>query len=402
MGISSFNVNSYTRNQPELRIPQPPIVAKRSPNNNDKYTISQEWINTLTNAVFVLTSYVNGIPTWSDITGASGLFTAITVTTGPNSILGTTSINNSGIASTNIGTGTNSGVTTIGNTATAGSGIALNVGSGNLVVTGGGNVVSIGADAAANTVLVGSLTNGATTSIDGGNSTGVGSAAITLGTAAAGDIQVGLTSHTGTIFVGTSTVGDTVRIGASAGPNTVIVGTTNTTAATTINAGSGGIGLTGAVTSANSITVTNGTITSNNTGSGVAFAGVTSAGTGVTATLASLNATTDTLRLTGGGIRTAPVSSASGASPRTVSARFGVADFTTVINAAATAALAITNTMSTTGSIVLATVQCATVGSAVVIRNIDVSVAGTITVNVTNLGGTNTGADIFVTFWLMN
>lgn len=252
MAISSFNVNSYTRNQPELRIPQPPIVAKRSPGNNDRYAISQEWINTLTNAVFILTSYVGGIPTWSDITGAAGTFSSITVTTGPNSILGTTTINGSGTASTNIGTGTNSGVTTIGNTATAGSGVAINVGSGNFVVTGGGNVISIGADNAANTLLLGTLTNGASTSIDGGNSTGVGSAAITLATAAAGDIQIGLSSQTGAIHLGNSTVGNTVNIsnavntgadvvniaaGASGANSTVNILSGNATAGTqTLNA----------------------------------------------------------------------------------------------------------------------------------------------------------------------
>lgn len=220
MAQNYYNIPAYTRSQPEARLGNPPIIAKRNPGNNDKWQISQEWINVTTNAVFILTSFVGGIPTWTDITGAGGAFTSLTVTPGPISLTGTTSINTTGAATTSIGTGTNSGITTIGNTATVGSGIALNVGSSDLIITGAGNIISIGADAAANTILVGSLTNGSTTTISGGNNTGVGpgAAAINLETAPAGDIQIGLPSQTGTVQIAPSTVAHIVNI--SNGVNT--------------------------------------------------------------------------------------------------------------------------------------------------------------------------------------
>lgn len=216
-------------------------------------------------------------------------------------------------------------------------------------------------------------------------------------------VSPGLSSLSALTQVGTASINDSgaaaTTIGVS-GTGTVQIG--NATGNVVVPAGNLTVSSGNIVATAGGITASAGAVSATNTGANRAFVGDTSGGTGVTMTLASSGATVDAIQLTGGGIKVAPVAPAAGASPRVASGRFGVCAFTDVINAAATGALAITNTMSGTGSQVMATVQCSTAGSALVIRNIDVSVAGTITLNVTNLGGSNTAANIIVTFWLLN
>ena len=158
---------------------------------------------------------------------------------------------------------------------------------------------------------------------------------------------------------------------------------------------------TGITATTGNIAASAGSVTASSTGANRAIVGDSSGGTGVTATLTSSSATVDALQLAGGGLKVAPLASVSGASPRTVDARFGVADFTDVINAGAVGALTITNSLVTSSSVMLIQATCATVGSAVVVRDY-VPGAGSVVVNVTNLGGTNTGADIFLSFWLLN
>jgi len=46
------------------------VKAKRDPNSNDKkYPITTQWINTVNNNTWILTSVVNGSPTWVNDTG---------------------------------------------------------------------------------------------------------------------------------------------------------------------------------------------------------------------------------------------------------------------------------------------------------------------------------------------
>ena len=90
-----------------------------------------------------------------------------------------------------------------------------------------------------------------------------------------------------------------------------------------------------------------------------------------------------------------------GATPQINNVRCGQVGFSDVINAAATGALVITNSLITAASVIIFSTSCATAGSACVVRDY-VPGAGTVTVNVTNLGGTNTGTTIFVNFWVLN
>jgi len=204
-------VVGYGLSQPLPLIFPVPIVAKRAPTGADLKQIGQLWIQptntagTAVNGAWVLTSIINNTANWENIGGAAGVFTSLTVNPGP----------------TNLSTVGN-GAVTIGNATNTGA-ITMSVGTGNFAVNGNGNTIHIGTDAAANGIVLGTTTNGATMFIAGGNGTGVGSAAIIMSTAAAGDIEIGTPTHTGTIYLGTSTAGDTVNIanGVNAGAQTV-------------------------------------------------------------------------------------------------------------------------------------------------------------------------------------
>lgn len=332
-----------------------------------------------------------------------------------NSSAGVISIGNDADAQNiNIGTGAAARVITIGNVTGASqvvlnsgtAGVAINTtGTGDFVVTSAdtalidsagvlelnssagaisiGNdavaqAINVGTGAAARTITIGNISGATAVNVNSGtggfNVVSTGTGDITLASAdtvlidSAGVLE--LNSSAGVIGIGNDAVAQNINIGTGAAARTITVGNVSGATAVNVNTGTGGFSVA-------------------TTGAGVA-------------TITSSAATVDALRLANGGLKVALVAPAAGASPRTASGRFGVVAFTDVINAAATGALAITNTLSTAASNVMATVECATVGSALVIRNIDVSVAGTITCNVTNLGGTNTGANIVIRFWVMD
>lgn len=163
---------------------------------------------------------------------------------------------------------------TIGNT-TGATGIVEHVGTGNYVLDGvAGSTYTVGASTTTGTITIGgtaqtgNITLGSSSGTNAlriGNGSGATTlslcvvqtaGAINMGTAmTTGTITVGGTgAHTGTIAIApgtgaqtvniaTSTGGKTVAIATGAGANAVTLGSTNTTSATTINAGSGGISL---------------------------------------------------------------------------------------------------------------------------------------------------------------
>jgi hypothetical protein len=122
-----------------------------------------------------------------------------------------------------IGTNMTNGSISIGSATNAGAEI-INVGPGGFALNGNGNTVLIADDNTANQVTLGSVTAGALTTIQGGNGTGLGVAAIFLGAAPAGDIQIGTVAQTGTIYLGPSTAGASVDIGTGAGATHITVG----------------------------------------------------------------------------------------------------------------------------------------------------------------------------------
>lgn len=214
-----------------------PIVGLRAPTTADKAQIGQLWVNTLTNSVYVLTSIVNNLASWVIFSGGAGVFSSLTVNPGP----------------TNLSTVGN-GAVTIGNATNTGA-VTISVGTGGFAVNGNGNAIGIGSDAAANPITIGTITNGATLSLLGGNGTGLGTAAIVMATAVAGDIQIGNTNQTGILYLAPSTAAHTVNLsngintgaqvvnissGASGADSTVnILSGTATAGTSTLNLGNG-------------------------------------------------------------------------------------------------------------------------------------------------------------------
>jgi len=66
--MSKPNPNTYAYGlvqQPLLQIFTPPTVSILAPGNSNKGQIGSMWINKATNTVYVLTSYLNGLPVWT-------------------------------------------------------------------------------------------------------------------------------------------------------------------------------------------------------------------------------------------------------------------------------------------------------------------------------------------------
>jgi len=189
-----------------------------------------------------------------------------------------------------------------------------------------------------------------------------------------------------------------ITVAQTAGTSTWSIPTTfsapgTIAAATTVTAGTNLIATAGSVSAAT--TVTAGTNL-------VATAGSVTAGTTVTATLGNITATNgDFVASTAAKGPKVVGTTITGATPQINNVRCGQVGFSDVINAAATGALVITNSLITGASVIIFSTSCATVGSACVVRDY-VAGAGTVTVNVTNLGGTNTGTTIFINFWVLN
>jgi len=278
MSSVQFTQTAYGLSQALINVFPVPIVSpSANPTTSNHAQIGTVWINKGSNSAFILTSIVNNSANWLNLTGGAGVFSSLTVNPGP------TNLSTVGNGAVNIGNSSNTAA------------ITINSGSGGVAVDGNGNTISFGADAASNTVLVGSTTSGSGTTISGGVN------GITLATSTSGSafIQLGLATMTGPIIVGASTAGQRIDIGnavnagtqtiniasgngaansvvnilngvmtagaptfslmASGGragfvniangavANTVILGSSNTTASTTIQAGTGGLALRGAI-----------------------------------------------------------------------------------------------------------------------------------------------------------
>lgn len=323
------------------------VIAKRAPTGQDHWPLGTVWIEpvntagTAVNGVWIATSVIGGVTNWANFSGGAGVFTSLTVNPGPVNLV-------------TVG----SGAVNIGNAANA-SAITINTGPGNFVLLGNGNHVHLADDAAANLVSLGSVTAGAQTIIAGGAGTGIGGAAIVLETDAAGDIQIGAPTHTGTIFVGTTTAiaGESIYVGASVAPNTVIVGSTNGAALTQVQAGTGGLSL--------------------------------NAAGNLSAQAALGNAASPTAAVT-------------------VNHRLGIATFTgfTTANAGVTQAFTINSNKILANSGIFCTVthlNASTNGALLRIEDITQAV-GSIVVTVSNNGAGALGAgdDVLITFWVVD
>ncbi len=222
---------AYGLNQPLINENQPPIVSTRNPTTADKALIGTLWVNTSNDDAFILTSIVANSANWASTTGGGGTFSSLTVTPGPISLTGTTTINTTGSATTSIGS------------TTGASGIALLVGTGNFSLNGAaGSTYAIGAATTTGTITIGGTAETGTITL--GSSSGTNIVAIGAGAGATTvDIAGGIGGNTVNIANGAGA--NAVNIGTAASVNTVIIGSTNTTSTTTIQAGSGNIVLSG-------------------------------------------------------------------------------------------------------------------------------------------------------------
>lgn len=154
-----------------------PIVAARVPTTNDTgYQLGTLWIVPSVPSSYVLVKVAGGSATWNliEASGSGGVFSSLTVTPGPISLTGTTSINITGSAVTTIGTGGTGAVNignATGNTAVTGSlttstalvaTTTVTAGTGLTVTTGGaaitGNSGITGTLGVSSTVIVNSAT----------------------------------------------------------------------------------------------------------------------------------------------------------------------------------------------------------------------------------------------------
>lgn len=130
------------------------IQAKRDPATTDRATLGRSWINKLTGSYWYLSTINAGVYTWLQLTsgGSTGVFTSLSVTPGPVTLVGTTNINTTGTAVTNIGNTTGNtfvtGALSATTTLTAGTGITATTGNltatnGNLVLGTAGNKINI-------------------------------------------------------------------------------------------------------------------------------------------------------------------------------------------------------------------------------------------------------------------
>ncbi len=200
-----------------------PIIAKRVPTTHDiGYPLGQLWIYPVTNSVFVLASVINNSANWVGGISGSGSFSSLTVTPGPISLTGDTTINTTG-----------NGTFTLGNPSSNGL-IDIEVGPGAFEINGNGSAILIGNDAAANGVLLGTDTAGATTNIYGGNY-------VQVAVADTGFITLGTPTMTGNITLGDSLSGQTVRIAnvINSGATVVNIASAASAADTTVNILSG-------------------------------------------------------------------------------------------------------------------------------------------------------------------
>lgn len=130
MSVTQRQNISYGLTQPLIPGAPAPIISRRAPTVSDFATPGTIWTNILTNQVYILASIVANSATWVSVAGGAGVFASLTVTPGPISLTGATTINTAGNATTSIGTG-GTGLVNIGN-ATSGTNI-----SGPLTSSGG-------------------------------------------------------------------------------------------------------------------------------------------------------------------------------------------------------------------------------------------------------------------------
>jgi hypothetical protein len=144
-----------------------PINAKRAPLTSDTgYPIGQVWIYGASNAAYILTSIVSNSATWESLSGGAGSFGSLTVTPGPVSLTGTTTINTTGTATTSIGSAAGGNVTVLSPSVDIDSSAAGSVAVGDSITTG---TIDIGTGLTTGSMQIGNHTSTNSVAIESGS-----------------------------------------------------------------------------------------------------------------------------------------------------------------------------------------------------------------------------------------
>lgn len=116
MSLNQRTNIAYGLTQALVSLYPDPIISARVPGTTDFAQLATVWIVPATNTVYMLSSVANNVATWTILSngGGGGVFNNLTVTPGPTSITGATTINTAGGGLTTIGTG-GTGAVRIGN-----------------------------------------------------------------------------------------------------------------------------------------------------------------------------------------------------------------------------------------------------------------------------------------------
>lgn len=295
-------------------------------------------------------------------------------------------------------------------------GITLTATNAALTANSGTGILGISADAAATTVNVATGAGAKTATFGSTNTTSTtsiksGSGGISLATTTNGPVTV--TSGTGTVGISTDATATTVNVATGAGVKTATFGSTNGASVTAIKSGSAGIS---AVTSTNGpIDIHSGTgditISDDAAATNVKLG---TGGAAKTVTVGSTNTTSATVINAGSGgihtvsaglvnIDTAVDSQASPSATSVLNVNAGAATFTGFTTASAgTQDFTITNSLVTTSSNLLVTVCNEGANDAQMQVMRITRAAGSFVVKTKNQGAAALNGNVIVTFWLLD
>lgn len=381
------------------------ITSIRAPTSADiNYDVGTIWIDYLAGASYFLVRNAVGVATWNlNGAGGSGGIVSITGDAGGAEVP-------DGGGNFNV-LGTTDQIETTGSTNTQ----TLSL-SATLVAPG--SITSTTSIDAGTTLTSAGATTLATTGASVntfGNATGATSVTITSGTGGIAltgtNGAVTVVSGTGAINVSADATATTINVGTGAGAKALTLGSTNTTSASTLQGGSGGVTITG---TNGAVTVASGTGGMNI--SADAAATTVNVGTGAAAktlTVGSTNTTSTTTVQAGSGgislaaaglvaVTTATDTQASPTAASTLNVRAGAATFTGFTTAsAASQNFTITNSLVTTSSNILCTV-CNEGGNdaQMTIQRITRG-SGSFVVTCKNNGAAALNGNVIVTFWVL-
>lgn len=241
---------------------------------------------------------------------------------------------------------------------TSAGGMILTANGNSLDIVTGTNAINIGTDAAAKTITI-------------GNATGASSVVVNVGTGAA-------------------------SFGANATAHTTTVGSTTGASDTVVQAGTGGLTVS-CLNSAMNITTGTGDL---NVGADATVHDVV-VGSVTGASDTNIRAGTGGLSLTAAGLVDVVPDTDSGAGARTINANVGVATFTGLTTASgASDVVTINNSLITATSAILITAGTTTADAYLTVDGY-IPAAGSMTIQLTNNGGSAVNNDVIVTFWVL-